>query len=87
MSVKTPANKEKEKTVSTYIPVLRFPTIFIHVVIVLKFVVGPAMRSATAAPGDPKREAIINAIGIDAVAQIYKGIETNIIIKIFMKEL
>ena len=50
--------------------VLLLPTILLHVAMPLKFVAGPAINNAIAAPGEPNTEAIINATGIDAVAHI-----------------
>ena len=42
-----------------------------------------AIKSATAAPGEPNKVARVRARGIDAVAQIYSGIEKDITMIIF----
>ena len=52
------------------------PTILIQVVIVLKFVAGPAIKKTNAAPMENPLEIIAKAIGIDAAAHTYIGILT-----------
>ena len=46
-------------------------------VIVAAFVAGPAIRNTSMAPGDRPFNSNTAAIGTDAVAQIYKGMETT----------
>ena len=50
------------------------------------FVAGPAIRNTNTAPGETPFMKRTNAIGIDAVAQTYKGRETMSITKYSKKE-
>ena len=59
-----------------------FPITFVIKVIVAAFVAGPAAKNTNAAPGEIPFNINVNAIGIDAVAQIYNGIPAINIINI-----
>ena len=64
-----------------------FPSVLPITVKVATFVAGPAINKTRAAPGDKPFNINTAAIGTDAVAQTYTGIEAAKISNIFKKSL